>query len=448
MNSSLIIIFQLLLSLSILVVLHELGHFLAAKYFGTKVEKFYLFFNPWFSLFKKKIGETEYGIGWLPLGGYVKIAGMIDESMDKEFLDKEPQPWEFRSKPAWQRLIIMLGGIFVNIILAIVIYIGLSYAYGEQQVPMDSLKGGLQIVHPALKDAGLNTGDKILEINGEPVKYANTVDAKLIAAKQVKVQRNNVEKTIDFPVNFVEKLVEAKGKGPKALTTIRMPFIVENVASKANAGKLEKGDQILDINDQKAEFLDEIKPILEQNKGKSVEATILRNGQSQIVNLQVDENGKIGVQFNGDFKEWEKRGYIKIVNKEYSFFEAIPAGFKRTKETFLSYIDQLKMIFNPKTGAYKGVGGFISIAKIFPDTWDWTRFWTITAFLSIMLAVLNVLPIPGLDGGHAMFTIYEMITGRKPNEKVLEYAQVAGFIFLLALILLVNGNDIIKHFFK
>jgi regulator of sigma E protease len=448
MNSTLIIIFQLFLSLSILVVLHELGHFLAARYFGTKVDKFYLFFNPGFSLFKKKIGDTEYGIGWLPLGGYVKIAGMIDESMDKDFLNQEPQPWEFRSKPAWQRLIIMLAGVIVNILLAIVIYIGLAYAYGEQLVPMKSLKGGLQIVHPALKEAGLKTGDKILKINNELVEYANTVDAKLIAAKEVEVNRNGEDKIIHFPVNFVEKLVEGKSEGYKTLTSIRYPFIVENTASNINKDKLEKGDQIVAINGQKAEYLDEIKPLLEQHKGEDIQATVLRNGQPVQVNLKVDDTGKLGVQLNGDFKEWEKRGYVQIVNKKYGFLESIPAGLKRTKETFLGYIDQLKMIFNPKTGAYKGVGGFISIAKIFPDTWDWARFWTITAFLSIMLAVLNVLPIPALDGGHAMFTLYEMITGRKPNEKFLEYAQIAGFILLLALVLLVNGNDVIKNFFK
>ncbi len=448
MNTTLIIIFQLLLSLSILVVLHELGHFLAAKYFGTKVEKFYLFFNPGFSLFKKKIGETEYGIGWLPLGGYVKIAGMIDESMDKEFLNQEPQPWEFRSKPAWQRLIIMLAGVIVNVLLAIAIYIGLAYTYGEQLVPMESVKGGLEILHPALKETGLKTGDKILKINNEPVKYANTVDAKIITAKTVEIERKGDIKTINFPVNFIEKLVDEKDPKKKGLTMIRFPFIVEQVASEANKGKLQKGDQIIAVNGQQTDYFDEVKPLIEAHKGGTVKATVLRDGQPVEVDLKIDENGKIGVQLNGDLKEWEKRGYVKVVNKKYSFLQSIPAGLKRTKETFLSYIDQLKMIFNPKTGAYKGVGGFITIAKIFPDTWDWGRFWTITAFLSIMLAVLNVLPIPALDGGHALFTIYEMITGRKPNEKFLEYAQIAGFVLLLALVLLVNGNDIIKHFFK
>ena len=448
MNSTLIIIFQLFLSLSILVVLHEGGHYLAAKLFGARVDKFYMFFNPWFSLYTNKIGETEYGIGWLPLGGYVKIAGMIDESMDKEFLNSEPQPWEFRSKPAWQRLIIMLAGVIVNVLLAIVIYIGLAYAYGEQLVPMQSVKGGLQIIHPVLQEAGLKTGDKILKINGEPVKYANMVDAKLITAKNVQVERNGTKLTINFPVNFIEKLVDEKDQKLKGLTTIRIPFIVEKVVSKTNEGRLQKGDQIIAVNGQKAEYFDQIKPLLEAHKGQDVKVTVLRNGQPVDVDLKIDENGKIGVQLNGDYKEWEKRGYIKVVNKKYSFLQSIPAGLKRTKETFLGYVNQLKMIFNPKTGAYKGVGGFISIAKIFPDTWDWGRFWTITAFLSIMLAVLNVLPIPALDGGHAMFTIYEMITGRKPNDKFLEYAQIAGFILLLALVLLANGNDIVKHFFK
>jgi len=447
MNSTLIAIFQFLLSLSLLVVLHELGHFLAAKYFGTKVEKFYMFFNPWFSLYKKKIGDTEYGIGWLPLGGYVKIAGMIDESMDKEFLDSEPQPWEFRSKPAWQRLIIMLGGVVVNVLLAIAIYIGLAYAIGEQLVPVSSLKDGLQIVHPVLKETGLQTGDKIIKINDEPVKYANSIDAKLVTAQKVTIERNGELKEITFPVNFIEKLVEAKSKGHKMLTSIRIPFIVDQVANKEN-DVLQKGDRLVAINGKPAKYLDEIKPLLAENKGKEITATVVRNGQPETFKLQVNEQGQVGVQLNTDYKEWEKLGLLKVENKKYSLLEAIPAGLKRTKETLLGYLDQLKMMVNPKTGAYKGVGGFISIVKIFPDTWDWVRFWNITAFLSIMLAVLNVLPIPALDGGHAMFTIYEMITGRKPGDKFMEYAQIAGFVFLLALLILANGNDILKHFFK
>ncbi len=446
MNATLIIIFQLLLSLSILVVLHELGHFLAAKYFGTKVDKFYMFFNPWFSLWKKKIGETEYGIGWLPLGGYVKIAGMIDESMDKEFLNKEPQPWEFRSKPAWQRLIIMLAGVFVNVLLAIVIYIGLAYFVGEQLVPVKSLKGGLEIVNPTLKELGMQNGDKIIRIDGKEVKYANEIDPKLITAKTVTIERNGGKKIIQFPVNFVEKLLKNK---TKRLTSMRLPFIVEKVAKDSpNKDVLQEGDQVMLINNQPTEFYDQVKDLLQKSKGQTLQATVLRNGQKKVLALKVNDEGMIGVQLNGDLKELEKRGYLKLVNKKFGLLEAIPEGFKRTKETFLSYLDQLKMIFNPKTGAYKGVGGFISIAKIFPDTWDWVRFWTITAFLSIMLAVLNVLPIPALDGGHAMFTIYEMITGRKPNEKVLEYAQIVGFVLLLSLVVIVNGNDILKLLHK
>ncbi len=445
MNHILIILIQLFLSLSILVVLHEGGHYLAAKFFGAKVDKFYLFFNPWFSLYKKKIGETEYGIGWLPLGGYVKIAGMIDESMDKEFLDKEPQPWEFRSKPAWQRLIIMLAGVIVNVLLAIAIYIGLAYAVGEQLVPVNSLKGGLEIVNPTLKEIGLQTGDKIVKINGEEVKFANEIDPKLITAKTVTIERNGTEKIIQFPVNFIEKLV--KNKKARQLTTLRFPFIVEKTAiDSPNKDILKKGDQIIEINGQKTPYFDQAKAILDANKNNNLSAVVLRDNQPVNIELKVNENGKIGVQLNGDVKNWSEKGYLNIVTKKYSFLEAIPEGFKRTKQTFLSYINQLKMIFNPKTGAYKGVGGFITIAKIFPDTWDWVRFWTITAFLSIMLAVLNVLPIPALDGGHAMFTIYEMITGRKPNDKFLEYAQIAGFVLLMALVLLANGNDILRMF--
>ncbi len=447
MNSTVIIILQLFLSLSILVVLHEMGHFLAAKYFGTKVEKFYLFFNPYFSLFKKKIGETEYGIGWLPLGGYVKISGMIDESMDKEFLNAEPQPWEFRSKPAWQRLIIMLGGVIVNVLLAIVIYIGLSYANGEELVPISSLKDGLEIQNPVLQELGVKTGDKIIKIDGKEVKYINTLDGKLITAKNITVDHNGEIKEIQLPVNFVEKLIASKKEGVKGLTNIRMPFIIADVASgSSNKDILHKGDQIIAIDGKPAKYFDQIKPLLLDYKGKEVPTTILRDGKTETVSLKINDEGKIGVQLSNDFKDWEKRGLIKIDVKKYSFIEAIPAGVNRTKETFLSYIDQLKMIFSPKTGAYKGVGGFISIAKIFPDHWDWTRFWNITAFLSIMLAVLNILPIPALDGGHAMFTIYEMITGRKPSDKFMEYAQMAGFILLMALVLLANGNDILRLF--
>ncbi len=444
MNSTLIIIIQFFLSLSILVVLHELGHFLAAKYFGARVDKFYMFFNPGFSLFKKKIGDTEYGIGWLPLGGYVKIAGMIDESMDKEFINKEPQPWEFRSLAAWKRLIILMAGVMVNVLLAIVIYIGLAYAIGEQLIPVNSLKGGLEIVNPVLKESGLKTGDKILRVDGKEIKYANEVDAKLITAKTVTVERNGTQKIIQFPVDFISKLIDNK---TKQLTSLRFPFIVEKTApGSPNKDVLKKGDQLLKINGEEAEYYDQAKNILQQNKGKTVEAVVLREGKETPLNLKISDEGRLEVHYLGDFKEFEKRGYLKIETKNYSFLEAIPAGIKRAKETLLSYIDQLKMIFNPKTGAYKGVGGFITIAKIFPDSWNWVQFWTITAFLSIMLAVLNILPIPALDGGHAMFTVYEMVTRRKPNEKFMEYAQIAGFVLLLGLVILANGNDILKLF--
>ncbi len=446
MNSTLIITIQFFLSLSLLIVLHEMGHFLAAKLFKTRVEKFYLFFDPWFSLFKKKIGGTEYGIGWLPLGGYVKISGMIDESMDKEFLDKEPQPWEFRSKPAWQRLIIMLAGIFVNLVLAMVIYIGLSYAYGEQLIPMNSLKDGVEISNPVLKEIGLKSGDKILKVNDKEIKYFNMLNPELISAKKVTIERNAVVKTIDFPVNFLGKLVDSKKKG---LASIRTLFIVGGFYTDTpNKQVLKKNDEIISIEGQPTTYLDQANEILKEHKSGKVSAIVLRDGNKMPVTLSVNEDGKLGVTLQGDFSDYEKRGLLKIETKKYSFLQSIPAGWNRTKETLSNYIDQLKLIFNPSTGAYKGVGGFMAIAKAFPDHWDWARFWSFTAFLSLMLAVMNLLPIPALDGGHAMFTLYEMITGRKPNDKFLEYAQMAGFILLLTLILLVNGHDIYSHFFK
>jgi len=446
MNSTLIITIQFFLSLSLLIVLHEMGHFLAAKLFKTRVEKFYLFFDPWFSLFKKKIGGTEYGIGWLPLGGYVKISGMIDESMDKEFLDKEPQPWEFRSKPAWQRLIIMLAGVFVNLVLAMVIYIGLSYAYGEQLIPMNSLKDGVEISNPVLKDIGLKTGDKILKVNGKEIKYFNMLNPELIAAKNVTIERDGVVKIIDFPIDFLGKLVDSKKKG---LTNIRTLFVVSGFYTDTpNKKVLKKHDEILSIEGQKTTYLDQAVSVLNNHKNVQVQAVVLREGNEIPVSLSTDEDGRLGTTLEGNFTDYEKRGLLKIETKKYGFLQSIPVGWTRTKDALTNYINQLKLIFNPSTGAYKGVGGFMAIAKAFPDHWDWARFWSFTAFLSLMLAVMNLLPIPALDGGHAMFTLYEMITGRKPNDKFLEYAQMAGFLLLLALILVVNGHDIYSHFFK
>jgi regulator of sigma E protease len=448
----LIITLQFLLSLSILIVLHELGHFLMAKLFKTKVEKFYLFFNPKFSLFKKKIGETEYGIGWLPLGGYVKIAGMIDESMDKDFLNREPQPWEFRSKPAWQRLLIMLGGVIVNILLAIIIYIGISYAWGEAKVPLDSLKDGLWIQNSVLREAGLKNGDRIKQIDGKEVKYLEDIlkppTPPILTAKTLTVERNGKTETVSLPENFLSRLMENKKK--EGLVAPRIPFIVNRMVPGTPNEKidLQKGDEIIAVNGQPVQYMDQILDIFRENKGRDVRLTVKRDGKTLQRNVKISPEGKAGIETYLDNNIVKQRGLYHVERIKYSFWESIPKGFQKAGQTLSGYINQLKMLFNPSTGAYKGIGGFMTIAKIFPTSWDWLAFWQITAFLSIMLAVLNVLPIPALDGGHAMFTLYEMITGRKPSDKFLEKAQLVGFIILLALLIFANGNDIIRLFSK
>ncbi len=448
----LIVALQFLLSLSILVVLHELGHFLMAKLFKTKVEKFYLFFNPKFSLFKKKIGETEYGIGWLPLGGYVKIAGMIDESMDKDFLKSEPKPWEFRSKPAWQRLLIMLGGVMVNILLAIVIYIGIAYTWGEAKIPLNSLKDGLWIQNSVLKEVGLQTGDKILAINGKPVHYLEDIlkppTPPILTAKEVEVQRNGQNLRIPIPDDFINRLVENKRK--EGLLGPRVPFIVNRTlpdSPNRNVG-LQKGDEIIAVNGQPVTYMDEIVDIFQQYKGKEVKLTLKRGQTTVEKTVKISEQGKIGVETYLDKNIINQRGLYSVTYEKYGLLEAVKKGWNTALQTISGYLDQLKMIFNPSTGAYKSVGGFMTMAKIFPTDWDWQAFWKITAFLSIMLAVLNLLPIPALDGGHAMFTLYEMLTGHKPGEKFLEKAQIVGFILLLALLIFANGADIVRLFNK
>ncbi|KLT70708.1 RIP metalloprotease RseP [Flavobacterium sp. ABG] len=434
---------QFLLSLSLLIILHELGHFIPAKLFKTRVEKFYLFFDVKFSLLKKKIGETEYGIGWLPLGGYVKISGMIDESMDKEQMALPPEPWEFRSKPAWQRLIIMLGGVTVNFILAFVIYIGMAYAYGEMFIANKDLKDGLLIENKAMLNAGFKTGDIIVGIDGEKViRYDSDVNGKLATSKEVVIDRNGKEQTIAIPNDFVDQYSKA-GKG--ALATFRVPFVIGKIADDSKNTVLKPKDILLSLNGQKVKYLDEAKTILENNKGKTVEATLLRNQKEEKVKLMVANDGKLGIQLAGlDLDSLEKLGYYKISKREFSFLESIPVGIERGKDQLVGYGKQLKLIFNPETKAYKQVGGFAAIFNVFPKTWSWEAFWSITALLSIMLGVMNLLPIPALDGGHVMFLLYEIISGRKPSDKFLENAQMVGFVLLISLLLFANGNDIYK----
>ena len=440
----LIQISQLLLSLSILVILHESGHFLTAKLFKTRVEKFYLFFNPWFSLFKVKKGDTEYGLGWLPLGGYVKISGMIDESMDKEQLKKPPQPYEFRSKPSWQRLIIMLGGVMVNLIIGILIYSFVLLAWGEKYLPNENLTDGIWCIDSLALDIGLENGDKIISINGEqPDRYSDIL-GKLIFGGSVQVLRNDREINIDIPEDFVGKLVE-KRKG--LLIYPRIPFIVAKIPDTSiNVNSdLRSKDRVVGIEGIRIKYYDEYKSITDTLKGKEIALDILRENEEKTVKVRLSDEGlfEITTAILG-FKEMEKLNIYKFNTKKFTFLSAIPAGLIKAKEKLGFYIKQFKLIFNFKTGAYKGLGGFGSIGGLFPHVWEWQAFWEITAFLSLILAFMNILPIPALDGGHVTFLLFEIITGRKPGDKFLEYAQITGMIILLSILLYANGNDIVR----
>ena len=437
---------QLLLSLSILVVLHEFGHYITAKWFKCRVEKFYLFFDPWFSLFKKKIGETVYGIGWLPLGGYVKIAGMVDESMDKEQLKLPPQPWEFRSKPAWQRLIIMIGGVTVNVLLAFIIYAGILMTWGEKKIPASSLRDGITFNDSIFTDLHFKNGDKILAVDGKPVEeYGDILRRLLIVDSTVSIEREGKAMTLKMPVDLIGKLVEKKKATEGPLISPRVPVIVLDVSDTGYAYKagLRNKDVILSIDSTPTKFYDEFKAaMLNRKKGDTVNLTVNRRDSIIHLTTVLEEKGKIGFDPTSAFETFDSLGVFKYSVKKYSFFAAIPAGIKRAGTELKFYIDQFKKILSPKTGAYKGVGGFKAMGSVFSgDEWDWEHFWTITAFFSIVLAFMNLLPIPALDGGHVLFTLIEMITGRKPSEKFLEYAQIVGMVLLLALMLYANGND-------
>jgi len=440
---------QLLLSLSFLIVLHELGHFIPAKLFKTRVEKFYLFFDVKYSLFKKKIGETVYGIGWLPLGGYVKIAGMIDESMDKEQMAGPPQPWEFRSKPAWQRLIIMLGGVTVNFILAIIIYVALAYAYGDQYIKADSLKDGFHVINTEIGDKlGIKTGDNILAVDGKSIEKFGSLPLEIINGNTMTIQRDAQTFDQEIPVDFIAKLLEMDEK--TSFIYPRTPFIIKEISEDShNKGvDFQKGDEVIAVNGQKVHYYDQVTSFLETNKGVKASFTVLRNNTQKDIEAKISKDGKLGIALGSlTFEELEKRGIFSIEDITYSFGESIPAGIDKGIGILGSYVKQMKKIFNPSTGAYKGVGGFAAIGGLFPDSWDWRAFWGTTAFISIILAFMNILPIPALDGGHVMFLLYEIITGRKPGDKFMEYAQLAGFIILITLLLFANGNDVYKAIF-
>lgn len=434
----------LIFSLSILVIIHEFGHYITAKWFKCRVEKFYLFFDPWFSLFKKKVGETEYGVGWLPLGGYVKIAGMIDESMDKEQMKQPPQPWEFRSKPAWQRLIIMIAGVTMNVLLAFFIYAMILYTWGDTKLPNANVKDGIWITDSLMSKIGLQNGDKIVAVNGEPVPYFDDLPAKVLLSRQLTIERKGQQQNITIPINLIEQLVEKKGKRTP-LFGPRIPAMVGGFddAQSTNARKagLKVFDRIIAVDSTPVGFFDEMAPILKAKKNDSITLTVMRGGEEIRTRALVDTAGKIGFYVINDVQA-DSLGILKQETRKYGFLASFPAGVKKTGQQLNFYVQQFKLILNPETGAYKGVGGFKTMASIFPDYgWNWEAFWKITAFFSIILAFMNLLPIPALDGGHVVFTVIEMITGRKPSDKFLEYAQIAGMVILFALLIYANGND-------
>ncbi len=430
---------QFLLSLSLLIILHELGHFIPAKLFKTKVEKFYLFFDYKFSLFKKKIGETVYGIGWIPLGGYVKIAGMIDESMDKEQMSKPPQPWEFRSKPAWQRLIIMLGGVTVNFILGIFIYIMMFNVWGEDYVSTNDVKKGFAVAE-SFKAYGFRDGDKILKVNQQELLNVLDVNKQLFLrdVKTIEVEHQNGEQeTINLPEDIGLTMWQSGVMEPFTPRTYAQIDSVQPNSPADKAGFL-KGDRIKMINNIPSEYWHEFITAVKNNpQGKPIQIEVSRDGIAHQLNVVPNENNTVGVYSGGISDD-----IIEIHHKEYSFGESIGKGFSKAYWTLRDYVAQFKYVFTKK-GA-NSLGGFITIGNIFPATWNWQAFWSITALLSIMLGFMNLLPIPALDGGHVVFTLYEMITGRKPSDKFLEYAQITGFIILIALLLFANGNDIYK----
>jgi regulator of sigma E protease len=436
-------IFQFILSISILVILHELGHFLPAKYFKTKVEKFYLFFDPWFSLAKKKIGETEYGIGWLPFGGYVKIAGMVDESMDTEQLKQPAQPWEFRAKPAWQRLIIMLGGVTVNFFLAWIIYGCLSFFNGETSFDTAKVDAPMNYTSVA-KGMGFQDGDKIIKVDGKTQNNLDKLALDVLLSDEITVLRNGKEVT--FPTNDDGKAMAFRDENPKAFLTPRFPAVIDTIVNaKTAAAGLKVGDQIVSVNQQKINYYDELTGEITKNAGKNINVEVLRAGTTQPLVLEVSKDGTIGVS---SYKQMTKF----YETKHFSFGESIGRGFTRSIESLTYQVKQFKLIFNKKVQGYKKVGGPLAIIKNMPVdkardgsvSIDWTAFWSFTAMFSVWLAFLNLIPIPGLDGGHVIFTLYEMIVGRPVPQKILENAQMVGVIFLLGLMLLIFGSDIFK----
>lgn len=434
--------------LSLLVMIHEFGHFITAKMFGVRVEKFYIFFNPGFSLFsfKPKNSETTYGIGWLPLGGYVKLAGMVDESMDTEFAGKEPQSWEFRSKPAWQRLIIMVAGVFMNFILAIGIYIGMLYHWGDDYVAMKDVTYGFEFSWTGL-EAGFKDGDVLVAADGEKIEKFDQESAhRMFEAKTVTVNRNGEEVIVNLPSDFVKKMM-TEGRG---FASYRLPFIVQEVMPNmpacnarilnepAGQEGLRVGDRILTANGEEAFFSVACK-VFKANPNKQVNLSVLRGSDTLQMCVVPDKNGKIGAAINTKLSD-----IYNVTHTDYSFLEAVPMGISRGFSKLTGYASDMKYVFTPE-GA-QSMGGFGTLASLFSSTFDLRYFLSITAFLSVILAFMNVLPIPALDGGHAMFVLYEIITRKKPSHEFLVKAQMIGIALLFALMLFANGLDLFRFF--
>lgn len=444
METFLIKALQLILSLSILVVIHEFGHFLFARIFKIRVEKFYLFFNPWFSLFKykPKNSDTEYGIGWLPLGGYVKISGMIDESMDKEQMAQPAQPWEFRSKPAWQRLLVMVGGVLFNFILAMVVYSMMLFAWGDTYVPLKNMTYGMAF-SDAVKAGGFQDKDILISADGEDLVLRGSVMdmntlIHFVDAKKVLIERDGKQMEIQPPVDFAEKVIAARELPYEPWLPVTIKAVRDS--SEAKKAGLQAGDSIVSINSVPVSSLRGIRKEIGGNLNKSIPLTYYRNGEELSTTLKIDSTGIIGIESVNLAKDY------KIQEDKYGFFASFPRGIKLGVQTLNAYIAQTRFIFS-KEGV-SNLSGFGGIGNMFPAEWNWQAFWTMTAFLSIVLAFMNILPIPALDGGHIMFLLYEVITRREPNQKFMEYAQIGGMILLIGLLLVANGNDIIRFFFK
>ncbi|MGB0177684.1 MAG: RIP metalloprotease RseP, partial [Owenweeksia sp.] len=382
---------QFILSLSLLIILHEMGHFIPAKLFKTRVEKFYLFFDPWFSIVKKKIGGTEYGIGWLPLGGYVKISGMIDESMDKEQMQQPPQPWEFRSKPAWQRLIIMIGGVTVNVILAVIIYAGMLMYYGEEYLPNENVTYGITADSTA-QALGFRNGDKVISVGGRKIERFNDISLEILLGDKgdVVVERNGRTEKFTISADKKSEIIDSQ----KSLVGVRVPFVVGEVADSTAAKEagLMKGDSLTGINGNSMAFFDQYPDYLEGREGEEITLSFVREGEPMQARLRIPSEGKYKGAMG--IKAYAAERYLNLSYRKYGFFEAFPAGIQKSGKVLTDYVRQFKLIANPETGAYKHVGGFLMIANQYSTTWDWQRFWAFTAFLSIMLAFLNILPIP------------------------------------------------------